>query len=134
MKINDEKFSTLQMALLIDDWKTRYHVNSKHELIFQCKPLLTNVRFPSEFMHKNHMANRGFSNLPDTIEKPSECWSYWVNPDPKKQKDVVRNYILRGDNINYVVTTESGIIKKAIAVVNSKLSRYRKGLIIYRSK
>jgi hypothetical protein len=71
--------------------------------------------------------------LPDTIQHPSEVWCKWKDPDPKKQHDVIRNYILFGENVNYVVTTESGTIKKAFAVVNSRLDRYRKGLIIFKA-
>jgi hypothetical protein len=130
MKINQDKFSLFQMASLVDDWKQKYHVNNKHEVIFQNKDLLSNVRFPNGFMHKNHSPNRGFSNLPETIQNPSEVWSLWK--DPKSQKDVIRNYILKGKEVNYVVSTLNGVIQSAKIVVTSKLNRIRKGVIILR--
>ena len=132
-QIDDSKNSMLQMLQLIDRWKQEYHMTDRHELIFQNKELLSNVRLPANYLHGGHVYSRGFSNLPDCISNPDECWSYWKNPDPKHQKDAIRNYIIFGSNINYVVTTEAGIIKRAMCVVPSRINRYRRGLIIYKT-
>ena len=128
--IDESKYSLFNMAMMIDQWRDQYHTDSHHNIIFQNKELLTNVKMPTNYLHANHSASRGFSNLPECVMNPSEVWSYWKNPNPKRQKDVIRNYILSGDNINYVVQTESGVIKKAICVVPSRIDRYRKGVII----
>jgi phage-Barnase-EndoU-ColicinE5/D-RelE like nuclease2 len=129
-EINSNKFTLFQMAMLIDGWKNQYHTDSHHNIIFQNKELLTNVIFPSDYLHKNHSINRGFANLPEAIINPDEVWSFWRDPDPKHQKEVIRNYILQGDSLYYVVTTLLGVIQKAQIVVPSRIDRYRKGLII----
>ena len=132
--IDTDKHSLLDMARLIDDWKQKYHVNNRHEIIFQNKALFSNVRFPSNFLHAGHVNSRGFENIPECISAPDEVWSYWLNPDKKKQFDACRNYIIFSSEINYCVTTEAGVIKKAEVVVPSKIDSFRKGLIIYRGK
>jgi len=129
-ELEDEKHSLFQMSMLIDEWKEKYHVNKNHELILQNKPTLANVRLPNNYLHKNHILNRGFSNLPEAITTPDEIWSLWK--DPKSQRDVLRNYILYGENVNYVVSTENGVITSAKAVVNSRIQQYRKGLILFK--
>lgn len=128
MKINSDKFSMFQMASLVDDWRQKYHATNKHDIIFQNKDLLTNVKLPANYLHTKHVFNRGFSNLPETVLGPNEVWSLWK--DPKTQKDVIRNYILLGDETNYVVQTLNGVIQSAKIVVTSKLDRVRKGVIL----
>jgi hypothetical protein len=132
-ELEDIKHNMVNMLQLIDSWKQEYHVNDRHEVIFQNKELLSNVRLPTNYLHANHIYNRGFSNLPECIMNPDEVWSFWRDPDPKHQKDAIRNYILYGSNINFVVITESGIIRRAQSVVQSRINRYRKGLIILKS-
>jgi hypothetical protein len=76
---------------------------------------------------------RGFENLPDTIEKANEVWSYWENP--KVQRVVIRNYILIGEKSdNFVVTTRDGVVEDTNFVTNSRLDNYRKGVILYETK
>ena len=133
MEIDDSKYSLFNMAMLIDDWKTAYHVDSHHNIIFQNKELLSNIILPNNYLHKNHLAGRGFDNLPEAVINPSECWSYWKDPDPKHQKDVIRNYVLIGENLTFVVNTLNGVIQKAIAVVPSRVNRYRRGLILLKN-
>jgi hypothetical protein len=133
-ELDSDKHSMLDMARLIDDWKQNNHIDAYHNIIFQNKELLTNVKLPSNYLHQGHVNSRGFENLPETIMNPSEVWSYWKDSDKKKQFDACRNYLIFGGDINYCVTTEAGVIKKAQAVVPSKIDRLRKGLIIYRNK
>lgn len=130
--INSDKFTLFQMAMLIDGWKNQYHTDSHHAIIFQNNALLTNIKLPANYLHSGHIYSRGFANLPEAIINPDEVWSFWRDPDPKHQKEVIRNYILQGDNLYYVITTLSGIIQKAQIVVPSRIDRYRKGLIIYK--
>ena len=131
--ISSDRLSLLQMTQLIEEWKTKYHLSNKHELVFQNKELLSNIILPNNYLHKNHLAGRGFDNLPEAVINPSECWSYWKDPNPKHQKDVIRNYLLIGENLTFVVNTINGVIQKAIAVVPSRVNRYRRGLILLKN-
>jgi hypothetical protein len=133
-ELDSSKHSMLDMALLIDEWKQKYHVNNKHEIIFQNKALLSNVKFPANFLHSGHVNSRGFENIPECISTPDEVWSFWLTPDRKKQFDACRNYIIFGNGINYCISTEAGVIKKAQIVIPSRIDKFRKGLIICRNK
>ncbi len=130
-KINSDKFSMLEIANLIDSWKQQYHTDSRHNIIFQFKALFANVRLSPNFIHSAHLFNRGFVNIPEAVKSPDEVWSHWL--DAKTQKVVISNYILTDTDINYVVTTEGSMIKKAMIVVPSRIDRYRKGVITYKS-
>ena len=127
--IDTDKHSLLDMARLIDDWKQKYHVNNRHEIIFQNKALFSNVRFPSNFLHAGHVNSRGFENIPECVENPSEIWSYWKDPD--KQRISIRNYLIFNEKICYCVTTEAREIVDAFAVVPSLVQKYRKGVPIF---
>jgi hypothetical protein len=120
----DAKGMTTMMQIY-QGWKDDYHVNSKHQIIFQNKKTLANVKFDDISFHNIEKNMRGFENLPTAIEKPTEIWSKWV--DKKKQSEVLRNYILTG-KINYVVQTKNGHIENAFACAKSSLNQYRKGL------
>lgn len=127
-KLNDTKPSTHEILAIIDEWNKKYH-SDKGTIIFQNKENFSNVRFDNNSLHAIMKNSRGMENLPETIEHPTEIWARWAG---KKQLDVLRNYILIGENGNYVVQTDKGIVVNAFFVVNSLLNRYRKGLLMIR--
>lgn len=114
------------MANIMDDWDTKYHVDKLGSIIFQNKRLLSNVVFSHKSFHSVKSTSKGFENIPEAIMNPDEVWSYW--DDPKKQYDVLRNYILIDEKSSYIVQTKAGIVTDAFMIVPSKLIKYRKGL------
>ena len=120
--------SGMQLFLeTVHEWRKKYEVNKKGEIIFQNDDLLTNVILSDNTLHKIQKHLKGFENIPKTIESPNEVWSLWENK--KHQRVVLRNYILFGKQ-NYVVSTRDGVITDAIAVTNTKTEQYRKGVIL----
>ena len=113
------------MMAIYQSGKDKYHVNEKHQIIFQNKKTFANVRFDDNSFHAVEKNMRGFELLPETIQKPDEIWSYWA--DPAKQLIPVRNYIKIG-KINYIVQTKNSHVENAFAVAKSSLNQYRKGL------
>ena len=115
------------MMKIYQSWKDEYHVNEKHQIIFQNEKLFANVKFDDISFHNIEKNMRGFENLPDTIENPTEVWSLWA--DKKKQNEVLRNYITMG-KVNYVVQTRGSHVENAFACAKSSLNKYRKGVIL----
>ena len=111
----------------VNEWRQKYPTNKKGEIIFQNEHLLTNVRFSDIAIHKIQNHFEGFENIPDAIKEPDEVWSLW--DDPKKQRVVLRNYILFGKK-NYIVQTKDGQITDAFAATNTSTEKYRKGVIL----
>ena len=132
-ELNSEKWSLLQIANEVDSWKQKYHITKMHDIVFQNRATLTNVFFTDESFHATSKGNpRGFSNIPLTVEQPDEIWSLWSDPD--KQTIALRNYIILGDKLCYVVKTRAGKIVNAFSVVPSLVSKYRKGIPLLISK
>ena len=111
----------------IHDWKNKYEINKKGEIVFQNEDLLTNVTLSDNTLHRIQKHLKGFENIPKAVQSPSEVWSLWENKE--HQRAVFRNYILFGKQ-NYIVSTRDGSITDAIAVTNSKTEQYRKGVIL----
>lgn len=118
-----------QMLAQTSEWENNHHVE-KGIIYFQNKETFSNVKLTNESFLTIAKNSRGFENLADAIENPNEIWSYWETP--KKQLVTIRNYILFGNNGNYVVNTKDCIIQNAIFVVNSRVDRYRTGLLLIR--
>lgn len=114
---------------IVHEWKEKYHVDEKDNIVFQNKFLLANVRFSNNSMHTIQTHSAGFENIPTTIEDPDECWMTWGDA---KQKIVLRNYIKFGEQEGYVVQTRDGVISDAFSVGARGMNKYRKG--IYYSK
>lgn len=129
-KLIDHKPNFHQMIAIVNEWKQTYHLDPKnHDVIFQNKETLSNIRFKESIIPAISKHSRGFENLPITLESPDEIWSRWEDSD--KQQIVLRNYIKIGDkSSNFVVQTRNGEVTDAIFVVNSLLDRYRTGLLI----
>ena len=122
--------SAHQMRYLMEtvsQWRRQYHVDNKHNLVFQNKATYTNVRMSDATITKITRHARGFHNLPETIENPSEIWTGWEDEDT--QRVPLRNYILFG-RICYMVKTRNGMVSDAFAVSRSAVNKYRKGVII----
>jgi hypothetical protein len=126
-KLNDTKPSTFQFINIIDEWKKTYHVNARGEIVFQNKESLANVRFDNHSFHNISKNSRGVENLPETIQQPTEIWMRWE--DEIKQDVVLRNYILTGSNFSYICQTRAGVVVNGLTVVNSRVDKYRKGLL-----
>ena len=110
---------------LVHDWKEEYEVNKSGDIIFQCKALLSNIRFTNNSLHEIQKHSRGVENIPDTVENPDEVWSYWA--DPEKQLSVVRNYIKFGKSC-YIVQVKDGKITDAFVIGRKQANKYRKGV------
>lgn len=103
-------------------WQHEYHSDKMGTVIFQNQKLLTNIRFTAKSFHNVRNNLNGFEKLPDTVMHPSECWSFWK--DPEKQTDVYRHYI----RDNYLVITLNGEIMNAFLFTS--IAKYRKGVIV----
>lgn len=112
---------------IIHDWKRDYKVDTKHNIVFQNRTTLTNVRLSDPVIHKIAGHSKGFENIPRAVEHPSEIWSSWE--DPAKQRVTLRNYILFG-RMCYVVQTKDGKITDSFAVSRRGVKKYRKGVIV----
>ena|ERR1035437_3701138 len=123
--MNNQKLS--HFLNTVNDWRNDYHTNKKGEIVFQNEHLLTNVRLSDLGIHKIQNHFEGFENIPKTISEPNEVWSLW--DDPKKQRDVLRNYITFGKK-NYIVQTKDGVITDAFLATNTTTEKYRKGVIL----
>ena len=115
------------MMRIYQSWKDEYHLNNKHQIIFQNKKTFANVKFDDISFHNIEKNMRGFENLPDTIANPDEIWSYWF--DKGKQQIAMRNYITYG-KINYCVITKAGHVQNAFAFAKGASGKYRKGIIL----
>lgn len=107
---------------LVNEWRGKYHINSKGDIIIQNKTTMANVVFTHNSMHRIQEHSKGVDDLPDTIMTPDSIWSKWE--DVKTQRVVLRNYI-RG---NYIVQTRNGIITDAFAT--AQVNKYRVGVLI----
>lgn len=111
----------------VSEWRQRYHVDQHHNIVIQNKDTYTNVRLSDGVITKITRHARGFKNLPETIEQPSEIWASWE--DVEKQTVVLRNYILFG-RICYMVKTRDGMVTDAFAVSRGGINKYRRGVIL----
>jgi len=114
---------------VISEWREKYHVDPKnHDIVFQNHKLLTNIRFTNQSFNNVRTHLRGFSEIPETVISPSECWSKWE--DPHDQKVVLRSYLRFSKDGVHVVLTRDGLITDAMVVTKSSSGRYRKGVIL----
>jgi hypothetical protein len=126
MKMKQNKLH--ELIAQVDEWGEQYHTNKKGEVVFQNKRLYSNIRFTNKSLHEIQKHSRGFDTIPDVVQNPDEVWSKWK--DPNTQLVVLRNYIKFSKLTSYIVQTEDGQIIDAFTIPNSKLTRYRKGLIL----
>lgn len=110
----------------VNEWRDTYHVDDKHNIVFQNKELFTNVRFNNNSLHTIQKHSSGFENIPDTIADPDEVWMFWQSAE--SQKVVCRNYIIFGKPC-HVVQTIDGYVSDAFAVNKSQANKYRKGVL-----
>ena len=128
MKLNDTRPSTFQFINIVDEWKKTYHIDSRGNIVFQNKMSLANIRFDNHSFHNiSKNSTRGVENLPETLANPTELWMRWGD---ESQTVVIRNYILIGSNFSYLCQTKDGIVTNGFSVINSLLSKYRKGLLL----
>lgn len=111
----------------VSEWRKTYHVDQQHNIVFQNKATLANVRLSDGVISKILRHPHGFHNLPETIEHPSEIWATWE--DVKDQRVVMRNYLLFG-RLCYMVKTRDGQVTDALALSRGSINKYRKGLIL----
>lgn len=112
---------------MVSDWRRKYHVDSKHNIVFQNKATWTNVRLGDTAVHEIAKHSRLMENLPATIQHPTEIWSSWE--DPGSQRVVLRNYIKMGKSC-YVVQTRDGRVTNAFAIARTNVKKYRRGVIV----
>lgn len=110
---------------LFDNWRDLYHEDSLGNVVFQNKDLLNNVFLMPEVIHKIHAHPKGAEALPATIMYPSEVWSDWKNVDI--QNTVMRNYLLFGPKLTYLVQTTAGIVTDAKLITRGQAETYRIG-------
>lgn len=121
---NSDKLSAKGMHLMlkmVDQWKHEHH-GDHNTITFQNEATLSNIKFTHKALLTIEKHSAGFEQLADTVTKPGEIWSSWINV--KEQLDVKRVYI-KG---NYCVMTINGNIIDAYLVDN--INRFRKGCII----
>lgn len=112
---------------IVSEWRQKYHVNKKGELVFQNKRTMANVILSDTAVHTIEKHSRGFDLIPGTIQNPDEIWSRWE--DPTKQMVVLRSYISFGKN-PYIVNTRDGRITDAFSVSPRAANSFRKGVIL----
>lgn len=110
---------------LIDQWRKAHWEDTLGNIVFQNKQTLTNVFLTPEAIHAIKQHPRGAEKLTDTIERPSEIWSRWK--DVYKQRVVLRNYLLFGQNISYLVQTAGGQVQDAKIISRNNAERFRIG-------
>ena len=120
----DPTRSHTQLLELVHVWKDRYTVNNEGDTIIQNNRTMTNVRFTDNGFHEIQKHPRGFELIPEAIHNPDEIWSGWGD---KKQRIVLRNYILFGD-LCYVVQTKDGQITDAFLVTKTQANKFRVGV------
>lgn len=112
---------------LIHEWRRTFHVDARHNIVFQNKDTYTNVRLSDTVISIISKHPRGLDQLPKTIAEPTEIWSAWENI--KDQRVTLRNYILAG-KVCYIVQTRDGLIANAFAVSRKQANKFRKGVIL----
>ena len=127
-ELNDTRPKMFELLNIVDEWQKTYHFD-KGIIVFQNKENFTNIRFNNNSLHEIAKHTRGVENLPETLMQPDEIWARWGD---QKQLIVLKNYILIGSNISYIVQTKDGIVTNAFAVTASLIDRYRRGLLMIR--
>lgn len=110
------------MLNILHEYQHDYHSTVKGVITFQNKDLYTNIVFNQAAFKTIQNNSAGFEQLADTVTKPAEVWSSWVDID--KQTDTKRVYI----RDNYCAHTTNGIITNAYLVDN--VNRLRVGCLI----
>lgn len=116
---------------IIDEWRRHFHVNSRHDIIFQNRELLANVRFNNNSLHNIRNHTKGIELVPETVMHPDEVWSHWKNVED--QKVVNRSYIKYGKDVAFIVNTQDGLIMDAFVVSKKAADKYRNGCILKRA-
>lgn len=111
----------------VHGWRNRYHTDTRGNIVFQNQELITNIRLNDSALHAISKHTRGFENIPDAVQKPSEVWTKWENVG--NQRTVLRAYLLFG-RTSYAVLTRDGQITDAFAFSNGSENKLRNGLII----
>jgi hypothetical protein len=124
--LNLATYSDNQIQLAIKDWSEKAPKGSD-DLIFRNHEWKLNYRLPHETMERIHNNRKGFENLKETIEHPSEIWARWEDPD--KQKKVLMNFIKFDKHNAYVVETKAGYIMNAYLLFHKdSIADRRKGI------
>lgn len=113
---------------MVHDWRRDYHVDNRHNLVFQNKATFANVRLTDATITEIAKYPMGMEQLPKAIEHPTEIWGTWE--DTSAQMVVLRTYILVGKT-NYVVNTRDGKVVNAFAASSRQVNKLRKGVILY---
>lgn len=116
---------------LVEEWKEEYHVDNLGNVVFQNKALYSNVFLTPESVHAVHKHPRGADLLPRTIERPDEVWMTWANPSD--QTTVLKNYLLFGKGISYIVQTRNGVVKDGYLISKGQSDKYRVGCPWFKS-
>jgi hypothetical protein len=78
-----------------------------------------------EVLEKLQKKGRGFENIKHTIERPSEIWAKWINPE--KQDIVSINWLAISDDYAYCVNSVNGYISD-IKFITRNINTYRTGI------
>lgn len=113
------------LPAIIEEWKSKYHTTRIGNIILQSRELLSNITITHTSLHQIHKHPRGVELLPETLMNPDEVWSRWENP--LNQVHVLRNYILYGDKISYIVQTKNGVVQDAFVITRGQAERFRIG-------
>ena len=106
--LNSTKYDSYATQLTLDSWKKEGSVKG-NTLILRNHEFMLNVQCPDEIIKKIGKSKAGIENVKRAIEKPSEIYGRWK--DPEKQKTVLMNYLLHDDKKTFIVETEGGVIK-----------------------
>jgi SPP1 gp7 family putative phage head morphogenesis protein len=125
-KVNKRNYSLYYIQMAADNWlKLRIDPNEK-DIIFRNFDYKLNIRLSANIFDKIKENGRGFENIKQTVEHPSEIWGRWINPNT--EKDVHINWILTDKKDFYLVESEKGFIINARLLPLNQLKKYRQGI------
>lgn len=123
----DAAISMRYLMEVVEEWRRKYYVDKKHNIVFQNNATYANVRLNDSTISKIVKHGRGMQNLPDTIMHPDEIWTGWEDEDT--QRVVLRAYLKIG-RICYIVKTRDGRVTDAFALSRGHANKYRTGVIV----
>lgn len=118
-------FKFTDVNYLVQQWRKAHWEDTLGNIVIQNKQMLSNVFLTPEAIHEIKQHPKGAEKLTDTIERPNEIWSRWLDKD--KQQVVLRNYLLFGPKISYLVQTAGGQVQDAKLITRNNAERFRIG-------
>ncbi len=117
-KLNTATYTDYQCKLALNEWK-----KDNADIIFSNHDWMLNIRLSQKSLEKISKKTRGFQNIKNAIENPSEIWMRWANDD--LQDIVLTNYVLHDKNYSYIVETKAGEIIDAYFRTHTDSKRLR---------